>query len=125
MSGLRKYVEAKYRGAELPAAHPEPEGSPLVVAPVVGQWSGWLSPIGEFYPCQSWEHESFAWRLAEKYGYRDFYSGSKALEENEWVKLKSGDWIVVAREFLTQKQLDAVWDWLQDRGKSFEDACIY
>lgn len=94
--------------------------SPLEVSPIAGAFSGWLSPGGKFYRCESWEHEHFAWRLAEAYGYRDYYSGSKALEDNDWVKLKSGDWIIVLLQECTQRQLDALFDWCHSKGRSLE-----
>src|SRR5687768_521570 len=103
---IRKYREANPLPAPT-APSPDFEQSPVVVASIAGQHNGWLSPVGEFYPCAAWEHEDHAWRLAERYGYVDFYSGSKALEENGWVKLKSGDWIVVLLQECTQRQLDA------------------
>ena len=104
---------------------PEVPESPIVTSSVVGALHGWLSPEGDFYACGFLEHESFAWRIAAARGYRDFYSGSKALEEHEWVKLKCGNWIVVAKDLATQPQIDAIFDWLVDKGQTFEQAGIF
>lgn len=85
--------------------------SPLVVSPVIGAYCGWLAPDGKFYACESWEHESFAWRLTEMLGIKDHYNAGRELEAAGWVKLKSGDWMVICREDVSQRQLDALFDW--------------
>lgn len=95
--------------------------SPLEPSPVVGAFCGWLSPEGVFYACEPWEHESFAWRLTEKLGLRDHYNAGRELESHGWVKLKSGDWIVICREDVTQRQLDALFDWATAAGKTLGD----
>jgi len=99
----------------------EREWEPVEPVPLVGAFNGWLSPDGVFYTCAAYEHEMLAWALAERFGYRDHYSGSKALEEHEWIKLKWGMWIAIARELVTQRQLDALFDWATARGESLGD----
>lgn len=100
------------------------EFEPVEPVPLVGAFNGWLSTEGRFYTCAAYEHEMLAWILAERSGYRDFYSGSRALEEHQWVKLKWGMWITVAREFVTQRQLDALFDWANARGETLGDVFL-
>lgn len=57
---------------------------------------------------------------AKKFGYRDFRSGSKALEEHGWIKLKWGEWIIPLLDNVTQRQLDALFDWCQMKGRTLE-----
>lgn len=62
-----------------------------------------------------------AWRLAETLGLRDHYNAGREIESNGWVKLKSGDWIVICREDVSQRQLDALFDWAQATNKTLGD----
>jgi hypothetical protein len=94
--------------------------TPLAPWPIAGAKAGWLSPDGVFYDCASYEHESYAVRLNKLYGYEDHYNGSRSLEQHGWFKLKYGEWMIVAHDECTQKQLDALFDWCQSKGRTLE-----
>jgi hypothetical protein len=77
------------------------------------QSAGWISPEGRFYPCKSWEHDSFAIDLAITiYG---FNNGTKCLEEKGWIRLMNSGYPAcnLKHSIPTQSQLDTLWDIFQ------------
>ena len=52
-----------------------------------GDSIGWLSPDGEFEPCEYWEHDSFADQLCLKLHYNSGGHGSACLMKHGWIKI--------------------------------------
>jgi hypothetical protein len=51
----------------------------------IKQSAGWISPSGKFYPCQYFEHDAYAKRLAAIY--YNSMGGTKELERQGWIRL--------------------------------------
>jgi hypothetical protein len=90
---------------------------------------GFLSPRGSFYKCQYWGHFELAkklarsWRLGsladpEPDGFQArCFTPDDWLLRHGWLRLSKGEWL--GFELLTQRQIDAVWDWCQANSVSF------
>jgi len=52
----------------------------------VSQTAGWLSPNGDFYPCESSEHDLIGMRLCETY-YGITEGGIEKLEKENWLRI--------------------------------------
>lgn len=50
---------------------------------------GWLSPNGDFYPCDLYDHIMIAEKLVEFYKYPETYSGDIVLMNHGWVHITS------------------------------------
>lgn len=49
---------------------------------------GWLSPTGEFVPCEYWEHTETAWALCNKHQYEVYMDPpDEVLVQNGWIKI--------------------------------------
>lgn len=86
---------------------PEPPPTP---EPKITSDTGWLSPNGEFYPCEYSGHVGLASRL----GFDE-----PRLEKMGWIKMQTGKffWDFLGHFKATQKQIDAIFDWTQSRGE--------
>ena len=50
--------------------------------------TGWLSPDGKLYECETWEHMDTAEKLAKEYGYDiEEYQEDQTLLDNGWAKI--------------------------------------
>ena len=50
--------------------------------------TGWLSPNGKLYECETWEHMDLAEKLVEEFGYEsDYNREDQALLDNGWAKI--------------------------------------
>jgi len=72
------------------------------------QSSGWLSPDGKFYPCDYYQHDSFARSLAAIYYIS--LEGTKALELCGWIRIYDDGNVGHLEINPTQKQIDTVQD---------------
>ena len=92
---------------------PEHKEKPRPVKNFANTSNGWLSPDGEFYRCGYLGHISLA---------QDLGSNEPDLEKKRWLKLQNDAWLLSWRiesgeRKITQSQLDAVFQWSQEKGK--------
>ena len=72
---------------------------------------GWLTPDGEFYGCEFGGHQTLCEKLGED---------SYRIELRGWIKYQRREWIgYFGKDPITQKQIDAIWDWSQATGKKY------
>lgn len=81
---------------------PEEEEKPKPTKAWTDWTSGWLSLDGDFYGCEYTAHT----RLAHKLGFDD-----GAPDKQGWIKYQRREWVYVGRNPITQKQIDALYDW--------------
>ena len=74
--------------------------------------AGWISPSGDFYACNFFEHEGLAKRLSmQTYGKDE---GSYLLEKNNWLRVSDDGFVfsklVDGYDNVTQNQIDTIFD---------------
>lgn len=73
------------------------------------QSAGWISPQGDFYPCEYYQHDSVGKHLAIIH-YKSFDALSE-LEKNGWIRVfDTGIMDIDYKNGVTQKQLDTIFD---------------
>jgi len=70
--------------------------------------AGWISPEGDFYPCNYFEHDSVGRHLAVLC-YKSF-DGVQELEKYKWIRVYDSGIMDIDYNFATQKQLDTMYD---------------
>lgn len=81
---------------------------------------GWLSPEGDYWPCEPQGHLD----LADYITNNDNYGGEKLLEGRGWTKVSMNQWFNNGRSRLTQAQIDFIFDWCRVNGKSYPPECL-
>jgi len=80
--------------------------------------SGWLSPDGKYYSCEYQDHIHLADDLVQKFEISGKGAEEGRLEDLGWAKCTASRW--VRMKPLTQKQIDAIFDWSLKHGPTFE-----
>lgn len=80
--------------------------------------SGWLSPEGKYYSCEYQDHIHLADDLVQELQIGGKGAEEGRLEDLGWAKCTASRW--VRMKALTQKQIDAIFDWSLKHGPTFE-----
>lgn len=96
---------------------PKCGGYPVPIGKVAFQGSQdacWISPQGQIFPCTVAKHLELADQLAKERGMVG--DGEQALEAAGWVKMTG--WLWHSTKVPRQPQIDAIWSFCQEKGRS-------